>query len=446
MTGPGPGRILEEVSGSRQRARRRGVWVWGGALAVHAAALAWFAWIVGRAAPAEPDPDRDGDRADPDVAFAPHAAPDPSLLGIAEVALVDERELGPLLEAAPGPADQAGFDRAHPLPRAPLDLPGSRAAGAGGGAEIAGAPVATGRRDPATLRSQIWNDPQRTFLPRQRTGERARSPESIARRERDGFGGRDSRPARARDGAEIAQRGTPGGRGAGGASLDPDLAWRQADPRFDGSAAPQVAARSPGATGPGAERPLVDRGARATEADRRGPTRDDVDSRAASSARDPMPLELSRPSAGGRAQGGGARGPADRRGPLASGAARGAGEAATRSDRPRGPGRIALRATRQDPYFRRMYERLDREVVFPRDLALALEQGEVIVTFRLTVRDGSVDGLRVVKSSGFDGFDRELTRALSAAAPFGPVPAALGAGRDHLVVTAPYWFRNPIVR
>jgi TonB family protein len=201
--------------------------------------------------------------------------------------------------------------------------------------------------------------------------------------------------------------------------------------------------RADGATQPGRASPLIDRGARAAEADQRGPTRDAIDSAAASTARDPMPLELGRTSAGGESDAGGVKG-ARRAG--APGLSTTMDTAASRANLAPGTGPIALRASRQDPYFRRMYQRLDRAIVFPRELAIALEQGEVVVAFQLRVTDGAIHQLEVVKSSGFAEFDDELLRALRATAPFGTVPAALRGRADHLRVTAPYWFRNTVVR
>lgn len=92
-----------------------------------------------------------------------------------------------------------------------------------------------------------------------------------------------------------------------------------------------------------------------------------------------------------------------------------------------------------------MYQRIDSIVKFPRHLALGLEQGEVVVTFTLFA-NGSIGDVRLLKSSGFYEFDDELTRALRVAAPFGPVPTALRGHADRVGVTAPYKFKNPLIR
>lgn len=82
---------------------------------------------------------------------------------------------------------------------------------------------------------------------------------------------------------------------------------------------------------------------------------------------------------------------------------------------------------------------------FPKKLALALEQGEVVLGFVLD-RQGRISELRVQKSSGFSAFDREALRAFRKVGPLGPPPAALSTSAGRLSVVAPYYFRNPLIR
>lgn len=426
-------------------ARRDAAFIWTATLVLHALALLWFAWRLDRRSPGLTDLLADGRAAGPDRS-APAELGLLDLSDLAEVALIDESTLGPLLEPRSGPADQVGTDDGtHPMPAAGVDLPGVRPAGRGGGAATAGADSFTGRRDPDTLRVQFWTDPSRYLVPHQRTGDaRASSPEWLARREESGYGDRVPH-RRARDGAPQAIAGTAGATGAGERGPDDDRAWRDADPRFDAGRAPLVARATPGATRSG-QRLMVDTGAPAAEVERVGALRDPVDSASASNARITGPLELSRPSSGGRAEEGGVARAQSGAGPLADSPHRGDGTAASTAQLAVGRGRESLRAARTDPYFRRLYERLDRTVVYPRELAAALEQGEVVVTFSLSVEDGAIRQLRVVKSSGFAAFDDELKRALAAIGPLGPVPRALRGRSDRLVVTAPYAFRSPLIR
>jgi hypothetical protein len=425
--------------------RRDAAAIWAVTLVIHGLALLWFAWHLDRRAPAATDLLADDRAADVERAVPGERA----LLDIsdlAEVALIDESMIGPIIEPRSGPADQLGTDDgSHPLPDAEVDLPGVSAAGQGGG-ETAGADSYTGRRDRDTLRVQFWTDPSRYLVPHTRTADSARasSPELIARKKESGYGDRVP-DRRATDGAAQPVAGTPGATGTGGISDDTDRVWRDADPRFDGGRAPLLTQRSPGATRPG-RRLMVETGAPASEAERVGALRDPVDAASASNARTTGPLELSHPSSGGRAQEGGVAGARAGTGPLADSPHGGDGSAASTAALAVGRGRESLRAARTDPYFRRFYERLDREIVFPHELALALEQGDLVVTFSLSVDSGAISHLQVVKSSGFSEFDAELKRALAAIGPLGPVPRALRGRSDRLVVTAPYAFRSPLIR
>jgi len=425
--------------------RRDAAAIWAATLAIHGLALVWFAWHLHRRAPAATDPLSDNRAADPDIAV-PGERGLLDVSDLAEVALIDESMLGPLVEPRSGPADQVGSDDGtHPMPDAEVDLPGVRAAGQGGGA-AAGADSYTGRRDRDTLRVQFWTDPSRYLVPHMRTADTARasSPELLARRTESGYGDRVPQ-RRATEGAARAVAGTPGATGKGGVADDSDRMWRDADPRFDGGRAPLLPQQMSGATRPG-RRLMVETGAPASEAERVGALRDPVDSASASNARTTGPLELSHPSAGGRAQEGGVAGAQAGAGPLADSPHRGDGTAASTAQLATGRGRESLRAARTDPYFRRFYERLDREIVFPRELALALEQGDLVVTFNLSVDSGAISHLQVVKSSGFTEFDAELRRALVAIGPLGPVPRGLRGRGANLVVTAPYAFKSPLIR
>ncbi len=189
-------------------------------------------------------------------------------------------------------------------------------------------------------------------------------------------------------------------------------------------------------------RALTSEGEPAVDARHHGATGDDVRVAAASDETHPLPIDLASPQAGGRDRG--VRGARDTLGD-APGRRAGSGNGATRADVPAGPGGVSVWASRGNPYFRRMYERVDGAVKFPRDLALRLEQGHLVVRFELRA-DGRVVGLRVTRPSGFPAFDRELMRAIGAAGPFGPVPEQLLARRKSIVVVAPYTFKNPLIR
>lgn len=79
---------------------------------------------------------------------------------------------------------------------------------------------------------------------------------------------------------------------------------------------------------------------------------------------------------------------------------------------------------------------------FPREEALRLRQGTVILQFVIT-REGAVREAVVRRHSGVDRFDDNVLAAVRRAR-LPPIPAALGA--DHLRIRAPFEFRNPLVR
>jgi TonB family protein len=60
--------------------------------------------------------------------------------------------------------------------------------------------------------------------------------------------------------------------------------------------------------------------------------------------------------------------------------------------------------------------------------------------------DGTIRDVGVATSSGYDGFDDELMRALKKVGALGAVPATLLDGKQSLKVMVPYTFRNPMIR
>jgi TonB family protein len=364
----------------------------------------------------------------------------PIAVELALIAIPDPS--APPLAAVLGPGDVASNGHTHPLPHSDIDAPGRRAASLGGGAP--GGPEAwTGRNDRQELRARPWNHPNLYRLPRRATSSLRSSIESIAR---DAAAGWDDRSQWRRSRRRRGQRGpAPPGATGQGAVFDPAAAEPGPEPVLS-SVAPAPTATG-GAINPGIVHPLSSRGADATEADMRGATLDNVAASEASNQRHPQAFDLTRPSAGGDTQGRGVAGHADANGISRRGRAASDDSAALRADvdRQRGAPITPTYAGRHDPYFRRMYQRLDSLVEFPRDLALALDQGEVIVRFTLR-GDGSVQDVTVEKSSGFEKFDRQVTRAVLTAGSFGRVPEAILGARSAITVRAPYSFFNPLIR
>lgn len=361
------------------------------------------------------------------------------------VSLIDDIPPGVPLEYVNGPGDDGNFDDSHPFPNADVDMAGRRAAARGGGG-AGGTDTYTGRSgDDADLRTEMWNSDDTYRRPRTRTGRDVTSDESINRDRNHDYGDRTDPRANAVDGAEVGRSGVDSGDGPGhGGVAFEDRNWDDADPMFDGAAGARAPQRRDGSTNPTRQRAKADDGDPANEAPRRGDKSDRVNTAAASNETNPMPIEFTTARSGGDADGEGVKG--DGGDGISERSRRTSGDTAgTSTDTAAGSGRLAVSARRQNPYFRRMYSRLDKAIVFPKDLAYSLDQGEVIVTFTLYA-NGKVGAARVKLSSGFEQFDRAVIAAVESAGPFGKVPESVGKGKDAIVVKLPYAFRNRIIR
>ncbi len=114
-----------------------------------------------------------------------------------------------------------------------------------------------------------------------------------------------------------------------------------------------------------------------------------------------------------------------------------------------GPGNANALDTSDKRYVRwflEQKERVQNELVFPLQRALAKDQGVSI--FRIVVRrDGRLLGdPRLVRSSGFRDFDEAAVVAIRRALPFSPLPEQLISGEDDLPLLIPVAFSNPMVQ
>ena len=326
-----------------------------------------------------------------------------------------------------GPGDFVTLLPSSPLPRAEVDRSAPTEASPGGG-QPGAAPSDSGRRDRdlEQTRAQPWNDPKAYALPRRGRARTPATPEPILRVPQPTVSASlEPHLVRARDGEPEARpaQGTPG----------EGIAERPIEPA--------IPREVPGGAGGPTGAPLTEVGLAATEAAARGPLADDTAARQASDERTPIPLEQNRPSAGGDAVG--VAGPAAADGPSRIGAGQGAG--ASTLALPRAPGRPSTTARTPDPWVRDVIARVSDRVTYPPELAVRLEQGLVVVIFRVD-RSGKLGDVRLARSSGFRAFDDEVLAAVRRAAPFRPVPAALLAGRGAIEVRAPFEFENPVIR
>ena len=191
-------------------------------------------------------------------------------------------------------------------------------------------------------------------------------------------------------------------------------------------------------------RPAVDRGPATTTAQSQGRVRDDTDAEllAAQLLQSVVDSSRRRGQRAGEGNGGVGGG-----GDPGSGGGEEAGGRAS----PYGPGdgRFGALDT-SDPRYVRWYvnqrRRVNEALRFPRERALAMDQGLTVVVLRVN-RDGTLAAApRRKRSSGFDDFDREALRAIRSVAPFEPLPSNLVPGREVLQLDMTVDFQNPMIR
>ncbi len=199
-------------------------------------------------------------------------------------------------------------------------------------------------------------------------------------------------------------------------------------------------ARAPSATG----RPDVDEGPAATLANVADRPRDNVNSEQLAEEMRESVVEAS-PRAGAGENAFGLGGPRDTR-RAGSGNSNSDGGRA-RANRPGSGGYDALDTS--DRRYRHWYQNgrraISRRLVFPRERALALDQG--LCVYRLWVRrDGTLAREpRRVRSTGFADFDQNALQAILRAAPFEPIPSDLVPDQNVLRIDMTVEFANPLM-
>lgn len=315
---------------------------------------------------------------------------------------------------------------------APGAAPGRRARGA------SGIEVFVDRKDLAHRSSSPRNVADRSQMHQSaRLPPGQRSPEALERQPKPSFSDRTPKP-QAVLGHKSPSDGITGQTGKGGAPGDDGTEWASLDPRFDTAPSLQPKEVS-GDFRRSQDAPLVDQGTVSSETPLRGAASQTTSAPGRSSRPVVSPFDLGAPSTGGDV----GLGASGRKGKSLVGHATSGTGAQTGTGS--GESFTSTRASHSDPYFYEMYRKIDRELRFPKKLALALEQGQVVLAFRLQ-KNGRVRGLRIHKGSGFKEFDKEALRAFRLAAPFGVIPQPLLGERSELRVIAPYDFRNPLIR
>jgi periplasmic protein TonB len=324
-------------------------------------------------------------------------------------------------------ADSANDDDvAASGPRGIVNLDSAPApdSGAGTGKEL---PLAW-RRDGSTLRAQLSTGAQDYQPSHERTSKRQSSPQANRRERRTGAG--DSVRTRHPRPTEIAL-----------AAPVPPATPAVSDQPVP---APDEERRTPPVPGEDTlrgEGPLAaDVGTRAFDVPTEGPALDNLSARAASNELQPGITDYAASAA--RGPGAAGRGPAAEPG-ITTAPAAGTASAFAGWPTPRAAAGPEVGTGSNEREFSREFveigRRVQRVLRFPRRLALDLEQGEAIVQF-LVERDGRVRGeARLVKSAGFEEFDREALDVVRRAAPYPRLAQAR-------TVTLRIPFENPLVR
>lgn len=336
---------------------------------------------------------------------------------------VDRRASDGVERRAPGDADRAVAHAGAPTSAPNPDARAGAAARSGG--HGAGAPtIVTGRADAATLRAQPLDALDGYQLARIRTAATRESREEVRATPHP---------------APTPWLSSAAGQGHARATRD-ERRSPTTPPPTTSDDADHALVREAARAEAGFARPDVQAHPAATEAATRSDdVADRVEQSLVSDEKQPAKLELTRPTSPGRetsGRGDGARGYA----PSATGAAPVPAGAPSLPD-----GRALALATWQREYERYLSDvkrKIDPLWEFPRDLAVRLESGDVLVSFTIR-RDGRVSALKVVKPSGFPSFDKNVVAAIKKAQPFAPLPTTLGT---ELHVTAPFESANPVIR
>lgn len=286
------------------------------------------------------------------------------------------------------------------------------------------------RRDRTVLRSRLSDGASEVQPARTRTAGRQTSPQAQRREPIVGVG--DSvrtvvpkrPPTTGRTPSDLALGGTPAG------------------------AAPEVSPASEAApTTAHTQGPIdADRGARSFDTEQPGKANDNDTLRAASNEMHPGLTDFSRSAAPSPDTSPEGRGPGSEPGAVARPSV-GTAPAQLGARNPQLTAQEIAERTLERRYQRYKQEikaRVHGALVFPKALALRLEQGETIVYFVVGVEGRLSEGPWLVKSSGFQEFDSAALGAVRRAAPFPPMPD--GNNARPLPVSMPVTFDNPVVR
>jgi TonB family protein len=420
-----------------KRTRRSG-WTWavGGSLVVHVLGLAALLLGRPRGSHAEAESVVVELKADPTAwdTLAPHA----DLLGDPPLPpSKDEAVVARPLDAPEGERDNAVAKTAAPRDGESRD----RAAPAPDRGESGGRlPGLATRRDRSTLQSHVADADTAAQSSRLRVSARSASPQAVRREAVTGIGDsvHTSEATRAPSAAAPEPPPAP-------SSAPPDVAGPAAGAKVAARVEPLVLATVSEHPSPvrGAGPLDAETGARTFDVEARGRAADDQTRRAVSNESHPGVTDFSHAGVTAAVDARQGRGPGEAPGAVAR-ATSGTAPAVYGARTPQELAAEVAERTRErlyDRYRQEIQRRVQNVLVFPKVLALRLEQGEAVVTFMVRPDGGLGDGPHLVKSSGFQEFDAEAVKAVLRAAPF-----PRRSETNGISLSMPVTFENPLVR
>ena len=91
-------------------------------------------------------------------------------------------------------------------------------------------------------------------------------------------------------------------------------------------------------------------------------------------------------------------------------------------------------------YFTKLKERIYQVWKYPKESQVNREQGNIQIVFTLT-KDGYLENVRIIQSSGFENLDREVLRTIRTASPYNPFPESWE--EEKLKIPATFDYKLP---
>ena len=91
-------------------------------------------------------------------------------------------------------------------------------------------------------------------------------------------------------------------------------------------------------------------------------------------------------------------------------------------------------------YFTKLKERIYQVWKYPKESQIRREQGNLRIVFTLR-KDGYLESVRIIESSGFENLDREVLRTIRVASPYNPFPESWE--EEKLKIPATFDYKLP---